>query len=208
MIAEAATKASPVSSRRVFVYTDGLPQRTGSGAEIRFYSSVRAYLDLGFAVELIQFCNTIDGRVPPAELEGLRWQRVRYQGPKASVAEVLQYRAGYPGKGACRYYFKHFDAIEAQVLAQARAYPGALHHFEGAAGAVIPFIPGVPSIYSSHDLGLLLVDYSSRLNAELENRAQSRAEKREIAFMRRFEPKMIQSAGLVLCISAFDCEVM
>ena len=39
--------------KRVFLYMDEAPRQTGSGAQLRFYSNLRAYVDLGFEAEVV-----------------------------------------------------------------------------------------------------------------------------------------------------------
>ena len=63
-------------TKRVFIFLDTMPQRQGSGASLRFYSNVRAYLDLGFEVEVIQIATSDDGSQPSEDLSPVVWKRV------------------------------------------------------------------------------------------------------------------------------------
>ena len=79
---------------RVFIYMDTPPQTTGSGAHLRLYSNVRAYLDLGFDVEVVHFTANPERSVPDPGLEGLRWSQADAEPQASSLLGRLEFRAG------------------------------------------------------------------------------------------------------------------
>src|SRR4051794_11377582 len=95
--------------RRAFLYMDDLPRATGSGAQVRFYSNVCAYLDNGFDVEVVRVTSV--GAIDQRDATGLPYQLavVAAQPATASLMARVSYRLALPNRSACRYYFPKYD---------------------------------------------------------------------------------------------------
>ena len=194
---------------RVFIYTNTVPQTTGSGAHLRLYSNVRAYLDLGFEAELVHIAASPDNSVAGAGMEALRLTRDVAGPPSRSILGRIEYRAGMPGKLACLYYYGCHATVCTQAKKRARQYPGALHQFEGDShGNAIPFLGRLNAIWGSHEIGSDTVAAVQRISQEEDRRPASAAERRELLFARRFERQIARRSKLVLCITERDREVM
>jgi glycosyltransferase involved in cell wall biosynthesis len=96
------------------------------------------------------------------------------------------------------------------VRLRASRYPGALHHFEGDTTAnVIPFIPSIKAIWSSHDISTMILTATHQIERELRLPSASKAaHRREARFYRAMERRLARSSNLTLCISTFDHKVM
>jgi hypothetical protein len=183
----------------------GTARRGSSGAELRFYSNCRAYLDIGFSVDVVQVLTETDSYPTEPELP-VKSTVVRAPAMPASLAGRLMYRCGYPGSAAAAYYFeKHATVLRAARIRVAQ-YPGSLHQFENHCESPIPFLHGIRSIWSCHDLLHTVAEGSQRIDQENESRGSTRAERREVRFTRQLERRVAKSSGLILCVSQVDCD--
>lgn len=196
---------TPPAEKRVFIYLNTMPRKQGSGASLRYYSNVRAYLDLGFEVEVIQLADAPDGSEPDEDLRPVKWTRVFERGGRPSLLGRLLYRAGVPSRPAVEYYFPYHSAVAREVAARA---PGAIHQLEGEAYAnVLPWLPeGTRAVLSLHDIPSAVVESSIKIVCEAQRRGPTTPERRELRFVRRAERLMAQHAPLILCISDHDRE--
>jgi glycosyltransferase involved in cell wall biosynthesis len=192
--------------KRIFIFLDTMPQRQGSGASLRYYSNVRAYLDLGYAVEVIQIATAEDGSEPSDDLRPVEWSRVVAPAPAPSLLSRLMFRAGIPHRAAVEYYFQKHRLVSREVEARLRQAPAAVYHFEGESIAnVAPWLPrGVRSIWSLHDLPSTVSAATARIACEAQRRAPSGSERRDLRFARRVERFMARHAPLILCIAEHD----
>ncbi|MER3428347.1 MAG: hypothetical protein C4334_09635 [Pyrinomonas sp.] len=192
--------------KRVFVYLGTMPRNQGSGASLRFYSNIRAYLDLGFEVEAVQIATDADGSEPSPDLHPVTWRRVIEAPPVPSVLGRLMYRAGIPHRTAVEYYFPSHRAVRREVESCCKRDPEAIHHLEGESHAnVIPWLPkGARSIWSFHDLPSAVAEATIRVACEVNQRSMSAPERRDLQFARRVERLMARHAPLILCIADYD----
>jgi glycosyltransferase involved in cell wall biosynthesis len=195
-------------TKRVFVFLDTMPQRQGSGASLRFYSNIRAYLDLGFEVEVVQIANSDDGSEPSGDLSPVVWKRVIEPAAQPSFLGRMFFRAGRPAQASMAYYFaKHFVVLR-EVEERVRSFPDAVYHLEGESMAnVIPWLPkGTRSIWSQHDLPSTVAAATIKIRCEAENRTPTTPEQRELRFAQRAERFIAKHAPAIVCIAQHDCE--
>ncbi|HET6979203.1 MAG TPA: glycosyltransferase family 4 protein [Pyrinomonadaceae bacterium] len=194
--------------KRVFIFLDTMPQRQGSGASLRFYSNIRAYLDLGFDVEVVQIATSDDGSKPSEDLSPVVWKRVFEAPAQPSLQGRLLFRAGVPAQASMAYYFaKHFVVLR-EVKARVRSFPDAVYHLEGESMAnVIPWLPkGTHSIWSLHDLPSTVAAATIKIRSEAENRSPTVPEQRELHFAERAERFIAKHAPGIVCIAQHDCD--
>lgn len=194
--------------QRVFIYLNTMPRKQGSGASLRFYSNVRAYLDLGFEVEVIQVAGEPDGSEPSGDLRPVKWTRVFGAERPPSLLGRLMYRAGMPGRASVEYYFPYHGLVAREVAARLKQAPGAVHHLEGESHAnVLPWLPkDARAIWSLHDLPSTVVNASVKIACEAQHRPPTTPERRELKFAQHVERFMARHAPLILCISDQDRE--
>ena len=193
---------------RVYVFLDTMPQRHGSGASLRFYSNVQAYLDLGFSIEAIQVATTPDGSEPSPDLTPIHWTRVIEPARRAPLSGRMFFRAGVPAASALEYCFPQRRLVEREVEVRRRRAPGAIYHFEGEwLSTVIPALPrSMRSIWSLHDLPSKVTSATIRIACDAQKRGPTRPERRELRFMQRMERHLARHSPLILGIAAHDCE--
>jgi glycosyltransferase involved in cell wall biosynthesis len=195
------------ANRHVFIYAERFPQSAGDGSNQRCYSDVRAFLDLGLEVEVVEIALEPNARTPSADLAGLTWSRVVVPPQAPTLPGRLMYRAGSAGRHACQFYFRTTDTIRQAVLERASRFPGALHVFEADSMAnATPFLR-VRKVYSSYDIAEVLVGAVTKISCELENRQPTAGEIREQRFRDRLERRMVSHSDLVVCISDADRDV-
>jgi glycosyltransferase involved in cell wall biosynthesis len=185
-----------------------MPRKHGSGASLRFYSNVRAYLDLGFEVEVIQVACEPDGSEPSEDLRPVNWTRVFEPATPPALLGRLAYRAGLACRASVEYYFPCHRLVAREVSARLGRAPGAIHHLEGESHAnVLPWLPkDARAIWSLHDLPSTVVNGSVKIACEAERREATTPERRELKFAHNVERFMARHAPLILCISDQDRE--
>lgn len=194
--------------QRVFIFLDTMPQRQGSGASLRFYSNIKAYLNLGFNVEVVQIAESDDLSKPTEDLSPVVWKRVFEPMPPPSLTGRLLFRAGVPGQASVAYYFpKHFVVLR-EVKERLKDFPTALFHLEGESMAnVIPWLPkSANCIWSLHDLPSTVAAATVRIRCEAENRQPTVPEQRELKFAERAERFIAERTRAIFCIAQHDCD--
>lgn len=196
--------------KRVFIFLDTMPQRQGSGASLRFYSNVRAYLDLGFAVEVIQVANSPDGSEPSNDLEPVTWSRVIEPPASPTLLGRMLFRRAIPNRFSLDYYFPQRRIAHREALIRIKDWPEAIYHFEGEAlSTVIPWLPkNTRAIWSLHDLASTVSEATIKVACEAEGRTQTIPEQRQLRFSRSMERYMSQRVPLILGISTRDCDLL
>ncbi len=187
-----------------------MPQRQGSGACMRYYSNIRAYLDLGFKVEVIQIATEPDGSKPSEDLSPVVWSRAIEPEAAPSIIGRMMFRMGVPTQSATKYAFQRHSIIRREVAIRHRQFPKAIYHFEGECIAnIVPWLPrNMRSVWSLHDLPSTVSLATSKIACEVENRTPTIPEQRELRFMRRVERLMARHAPLILCIADYDSEML
>jgi glycosyltransferase involved in cell wall biosynthesis len=190
----------------VFVFLDTMPRRQGSGASLRYYSNVRAYLDLGFAVEVIHIATAPDGSEPSEDLRPVTWTRVIEPVSSSSLSGRLLFRLGIPRSSSLAYRLPQSLLARREVNIRRRQVPAAFYHFEGEwLSAVIPSLPKTTrAIWSLHDLPSTVVEATMRIACEAQQRGPTVPERRELRFMQRLERVVARHAPLILCIAQHD----
>lgn len=185
-----------------------MPQRQGSGASLRCYSNIRAYLDLGFAVEVIQIAAAGDDSKPSEDLSPVVWHRIVEPAPPPTLFGRLMFRLGSPRRAAVQYYFEKHGLILREVDQRRRRFPKAIYHLEGEAMAsIMPWLPrSMRSIWSLHDLPSTVATATMKIAREVQGRTQTVPERRELKFAERLERLMAERAPLILCIAKHDAE--
>ena len=194
--------------KRVFIFLDTMPQRQGSGASLRYYSNVRAYLDLGFEVEVIQIATEADGSQPSPDLSPVKWSRVVAPAPSPSLLGRLMFRAGIPQRAAVAYYFPKHYIVSQEAEIRRRQHPSAVFHFEGESIAnVVPWLPKtMRSVWSLHDLPSTVSAATTKIACDAQGRQPTVAERRDLRFAQHVERFMARRSPLILCIAQHDCD--
>ena len=191
---------------RAFIFLDTVPQRQGSGAALRLYSNVRAYLDLGFEVEVIQIGTRVDETEPARDLNPVKWTRVFEPAPEASIWGRLMFRMGIPAKAAVEYFVDRSRLTVREVEKRRQQAPDAVFHMEGEfMASALPRMRALPRrIWSVHDLPSTVSAASTRIACEAQGRQPSVAELRELRFATKYEHFIARHAALALCIADYD----
>ena len=194
--------------KRVFIFLDTMPQRQASGASLRYYSNVQAYLDLGFKVEVIQVAINEDGSEPSEDLSPVVWRRSINPALPPSILGRVLFRAGIPHHASLAYYFVKHHFVRREAELRLKNFPDAIFHFEGESIAnAIPALPkNLRSIWSLHDLPSTVATAIIKIACESQGREVSVPERRELRFAGRVERYMARRTPLILCIAQHDCD--
>jgi glycosyltransferase involved in cell wall biosynthesis len=192
---------------KVAIYMDDWQCAPGSGGALRLRSNVTAFRDLGWEVEAVR----LEDRALPAPAWvaplGAVWTTESAGGAPAGAGLTgkLQFRAGFPGEAACRYFFPKHAAVREAV--KRRSGQGTLHVLEGIQMAnALPFLPRSEAvIFSHHDVWREATEAAFQAQVELEGREAGALERRELRFIGRLEERLGRAGRPILTISARDC---
>lgn len=139
----------------VFFFTSVPIAPSGQGSSMRVYTNLRAYLDLGFRVELIHIVDEKDKdrlvNLPDGEIN---YHQVRRDPQIYNVlVKNLVMRLGFPKSALLNSMFPDRRLVIDQVKSRYATHPTALFHFEydNFASASVAF-PGIRAVWSNHDL--------------------------------------------------------
>lgn len=144
-----------MDKRQVIFYTGKLPSQTSSGTEMRVFTNTRAYLDLGFDVQIVYLVPNPEGvsRGPILGLESARIDVVRINDSLPSLLQRLACRFGYPFTLWVKVLFPDVQAIQTEVTLRHRRDPSAIHHFEYLQTAISSVgLNEINAVWSCHDL--------------------------------------------------------
>lgn len=174
----------------VFFFTGTLIAPGGQGSSMRVYTNLRAYLDLGFRVELIHFPNEEDQNKPLILPDGdvHLTQVARKPNGMNRYVKKLAMLLGYPKEFFLNAMFPDREQLIDEIEPLFKEHPKALFHFEydDFASAVADF-PGMRSVWSNHDL------FSQRVQLIWQSRDERRSPRESEAERRRIVKRMIQA---------------
>ena len=201
-----SNETSRAPERLVHMYMqDWFPSTNGTGTNNRIFSNLRAYLDLGYRVEVVCFQRRSDFRFEPLqELDRVEWTLVK---PKVvnSLFEKISYVANLDEQRALNYRFKTRKAIREQVEIRIGMNPGAIHHFEYLATACAYIdLPKCKAIWSMHDLESKFAKAHQQIRSELSNGRSYAWEGRAAKHQRSAEEKAARQSVLTLCIAKHE----
>ncbi len=204
------TTLDTLKQEPVFFFTGTLIAPGGQGSAMRVYTNLRAYLDLGFEVELIQFVDEENQGKPLVLPEGAIHLTQLPRDPRGMSRRVkkLAMRLGWPQA----FFLNAMFPIRRQVVDEVRArfeeHPRALFHFEydNFASAISAF-PGMRSVWSNHDLFSQRVQLVWQQRDERRSPDRSEAERqRVLGRVRQAEDLIARRASLILNIAAHEHE--
>lgn len=204
-----------IRPRRVHIYArDCLPSRDGSGTNSRIYSNVRAYLDLGYEVEVVYFQTKRNAPfAPEVSLPNVRWTHLQVYETQSTLlnrtSNRLAYWSGWPINRALDYRFKTRQLVRREVRRREAAFPGSLHHFEYVATACAAIhLAGVNCIWSHHDIESDFAARHQSIRHELEGRHPQGHERRSLKYLKQAERLAARHCRLILCIARHECDVL
>lgn len=185
----------------VFVYSAVPPDLTGSGAQVRVFSNIQAYLDIGMKATLV-----LTGRQPHDasiidRLPGLQVRSInQVSAHRPSLLSRVANRLGYPPRLLAEYRYPWRRALSGHAMNNESEVPGSIHHFEYLYNAVAALGAGnLRSIYSMLDLGF--ARERMLCSAKKGKKAEGPTEARKIRNLERTERFVAQSCDLVLSIA-------
>lgn len=196
-------------AKRVYMYTYDIPQPTGNGFRIRNYTNARAYLDLGYKVEIVVILKASKGvnwksRKTTVKIAGLDVVLSTVEISLGSVPFVyrLAYRMGMPVGAVLDAMYPLRRFIQQEVRRREVATPGAIHHFEslGMASAVVG-LQGITCIWSCHDSVSMKSINVAKIRDEIDREQAQQERNRKIRRLRKAEFTVARNANLVLTIS-------
>lgn len=192
----------------VFFFTGTLIAPGGQGSSMRVYTNLRAYLDLGFRVELIYFADEENQDKPLILPEGeihLTQVPRKANGMRHRVRKLAM-RLGWPQAFFLNAMFPIRQQLVDEVRPRFREHPHALFHFEydDFASAALAF-PGMRSVWSNHDLFWQRVQLIWQSRDERRPPDRSEAERqRELGRVRQAEDLIASRVNLILNIAAHE----
>ena len=198
------TSLNSLESRTVFFYGPGEIGPTGSGSAMRQFTNLRAYLDFGFRVEVIQFINRsrADVSVPKKPDVDVPWIQVEYIPRPVSLLHRLAFYAGFPRSFIMEILFPVRPFVLRELAQRVRLQPDAIHHFEyvDMASAAVDF-PGIYAIWSCHDIFSQRVPLLWEMRKTATDRLPPRYRRVRVQRLRQAEDWVAQSQKIILNIA-------
>ncbi len=143
-----------MNSKSVSIYTHTPIVPFGSGTQIRQFTNARAYLDLGYDVEVVQITTSRQQSAEVILPQGARHSLLEGTPRAPSLRQRLAYQAGFPLEDALGAMYLDRHTILDAVQQREHTSPGMIHHFEYSATANVAISlhnPRLNLIWSSHD---------------------------------------------------------
>ena len=202
------TELDVLKQEPVFFFTATPIAPGGQGASMRVYGNLRAYLDLGFRVELIHFADedAMDKTLtlPEGEIHLTRVARERREMNR--IFKKLAMHLAWPPSLFLNAMFPQRQQLVRVVRPLFQEHPRALYHFEydDFASTAAAF-PGMRSVWSNHDLFSQRVKLIWQSRDERRSPDRSEAErKRVIRRVRQAEDVLARHASLILNIATHE----
>jgi hypothetical protein len=200
-----------LNPKTAYIYTHTPIVPFGSGTQIRQFTNVRAYLDLGYDVEVIQFTSSKQTANPEVILpEGASHTLVQAEARTPSLRQRLAYQVGFPLEDALGVMYVDRQPILDAVKERERAAPGAIHHFEysGTANVAISLRdPRLNLIWSCHDWESDRNRKVGQMRHEAGRRKSAIERLRRQYFSRRVETQIARHCKLVLMIADHETRI-
>lgn len=200
-----------MNPKTAYIYTHTPIVPFGSGTQIRQFTNVRAYLDLGFDVEVVQFASAPQPASPEVILpDGASHTRVQAEPRLPSLRQRLAYQAGFPLEDALGVMYVDRQSILDAVQQRERAAPGAIHHFEYSATANVAISlrdPRLNLIWSCHDWESDRNRKVGQMRQEAGRRKSALERLRRQYFSRRVETQIAKHCKLVLMIADHETRI-
>lgn len=194
------------SSKQVFIYTEVVPKNTGSGSQVRVFTNICAYLDLGYKIEVILFVKDLD--LPNYFLSyPVTFTVINNNSYKENNIDRIGYFFGWPKNRVLNWLFPIGKSVRIEVQKRIKSENHAIHHFEYLTVASAVFGLNGSFIYSNHDL------VSDRyLKIEAERRSLQKKKNLFLIYYKYFQLKraekwIAKSHNLVLTVSNNDTDL-
>jgi len=187
---------------------DWFPATDGTGTNNRLFSNLRAYLDIGYEVEVVCFRRSNFEFAPIKDLENVKWTFIKPQ-LSNGLFDRVSYLTNFSENRALNYRFKTRLAIRNEVETRIRQNPEALHHFEYLDTACSYInMPKCRAIWSMHDLESKFIGAHEQIRSELSNGKKHGWESRAAKFLALAEKKAAKESTLTLCIAKHEREFL
>lgn len=188
------TTLEELKQEPVFFFTATPIAPGGQGSSMRVYTNLRAYLDLGFRIELVHFPNEDNQNTPLLLPEGeihLTQVQRNLNGMNRYVKKLAM-RLGWPQSFILNAIFPGRQQLVDAVRTRFQEHPQALFHFEydDFASSITAF-PGMRSVWSNHDL------FSQRVKLIWQSRDERRPPDRSEAERQRIVGRVRQAEDLI-----------
>lgn len=177
-----------------------LPELTGSGANIRVYSNIRAYLDLGYDLELILFTNKKNIEIPKS-IEKVRISRIIPKFSEPEIVEKISYIFGYPRRPFLNYLYPIRKIVINEIKKRLIVDKLSIHHFEYVNIASASFGLDGFFVWSNHDLNPERYLSIQNIRSKLNNRPLSITKKFKYFQLKRSEKLVANQTRIMLNIS-------
>ncbi|MDZ7831113.1 MAG: glycosyltransferase family 4 protein [Desulfobacterales bacterium] len=190
----------------VYFYTHTLIAPFGSGTQIRQFTNIRAYLDLGMQVKVIHI--TQKPAYKSATLpDGAEYYPIKPDAAMVGWRHRIAYKIGFPFEDVLHVLYPDRQFIIHAVLENEKKTPGAIHHFEYPSTANVAIsLQGekLKLIWSCHDWESDRYLKLSRMREEAGRRKPFFERKRRLLYAKKIEKRIAKAISLVMTISEHE----
>ena len=203
-------KLNQLRQKPVYIYMLERPRATGSGSQIRLFTTLRAYLDLGFDVEAIRFVTDHVTDVDfPVDVLNARFTEIDFETLRSSIKQRIAFRLGWPFEAVLSTFYPWLPQLDREVSRREQQTPGAIHHFEYLATAsVIINRPIFNSIFSSNDIEYLRNIRITNLRREFGANPRRWNRRLRVRYLKRAQQAVTAQSRLVLTVATHETDFM
>ena len=197
------------NDRTVFVYTYVNPGPAGSGAQIRVYTNIRAYLDLGMSVKVFHITHKPNENICILP-DGAEYFSIKPDDSKPTLWQRIAYKIGFPFKDALFALYPDRSSILRVVLENERTSPKAIHHFEypSTANVVLSLKDkNLNLVWSCHDWESDRFLKIAAMRAEAGIRRAKLAKIHRQYYVNQIEKRIADASKLVLMIAEHETRI-
>jgi glycosyltransferase involved in cell wall biosynthesis len=193
----------------VYLYNTIPLKNATIGYHLRIYSNIRAYLDLGFEVEVVHFYTNRAQTVSyEPTLAGVRWTPIAVSPTPAPRLRRLAGLLGVTMPAMLDYRYPAWRTIQAEIQRRRAQDPDMIHHFEYLhAAAPLAVSADVRSVFSALDIES---DYSRGVQ-QIRKENQVKTSRLQPLLQRnlsRIERAALRNSRLVVCIADHERDFM
>jgi len=200
------TDLSILLNKPVYIYTGQFPFPYDSGAKIRIYTTARAYLDLGFTVEIVHLVNPNDKfNLNNQKIDlPVKISNIQLKKRHSPFINRLSFNLGFLNKQALNYIYPERIKIQDEINRKEAKTPDAIHHFEylSTANSIIGLHGNF--IWSCHDIQSIRYPKILAFRELIGIKHNKRKIRLKQRYLKYIEDKLVKKCKLVLTISNED----
>ena len=196
------------NKKKIYFYTQVIPAETGSGASVRVFTNLRAYLDLGYSVELILFLEDLNKNIELNKpLKLIEIKKIQISSNNYKFFEKLAFHIGFPKESILNHLFPVRRIVKKEIEKRLAENNSDIHHFEylNIASSIVGLDGNF--IWSNHDLNPERYLSIQRIRNKIKKRHSFFSKHLKYFQLRRSEKWIANNSKIMLNISELETNI-